>query len=289
MKRILSASRRTDLPAAYGRWFRERLHAGFARYRTPFSPRLFEVSLRREDLAGIVFWTRDVFPFLPVLDILDDGGFPYYFQYTWTAYPRSLEPAGDPERRLRGLLRLSDRIGPDRVVWRYDPIILTAGLEEGDHLRRFRAMAARLRGRTDTVMVSFLDPYRKTVRRLSAAGIETRFPSPEEGGRLILRLSEIAGEAGIRLATCCEEGFRPEGVAAGACVDVERIRRIAPEERFTAGRKPTREGCGCAESRDIGAYDTCPLGCVYCYAVSDDSKAGRAFRAHRAAAEALRE
>lgn len=289
MKRILSASRRTDIPAAYGRWFRERLRAGFALYRTPFSDRFHEVSLRREDVAAFVFWTRDALPFLPVLDLLDDAGYPYYFQYTWTAYPGKLEPGRDPERGLRGILRLSDRIGPDRVVWRYDPIVLTGGLGEGDHLRRFAEMAARLRGRTDMVMVSFLDRYRKTVRRLRAAGVETGEPSIEEGRRLLLRLSEISGERGIRLAPCCEERYRPEGIAPGACVDLDRIRRIAPAEGVEGGRRPTREGCGCAESRDIGAYDSCPLGCVYCYAVSDDGRARRAFAAHRPEAESLRE
>lgn len=281
MKRIVSASRRTDLPAWYGRWFEERLRAGFVRYRTPFSPALHEVSLRREDVAAFVFWTRDVLPFLPVLARLDDEGFPYYVHYTWNDYSRVLEPRGPSDRAIDGLLELSRRVGPARVLWRYDPIVLAEGLQPRDHRQRFRAMAARLAGKTERVTVSFLDRYRKAEGRIRATGLRVREPSMEEGKELIGGLAETAAAEGITLVTCCEERFRPDGVAAGSCVDAERVLRLAPDFAEGLKKRPTREGCRCAESRDIGGYDTCPSGCVYCYAVSDPERAMRFRRDHR--------
>ncbi|MFH1680130.1 MAG: DUF1848 domain-containing protein [Candidatus Eisenbacteria bacterium] len=281
MRRVVSASRRTDLPAWYAAWFVRRLREGFASYRSPFSSRVYEVSLRREDVAAFVFWTRDALPFGRALDLLDAEAYPYYFQYTLNGYPADLEPGLSGERGQSGLLALAGRIGPDRVVWRYDPIVLTPGLEPDDHRRRFARLARTLSGSVDTVMVSFLDRYRKVERRLARADRVFRDPEKDEAGRLLLDLQAIARGESIALATCCEEDLRPREVPKGACVDAERIGRIAPDERWKAPARPTREGCGCAESRDIGAYDSCPFGCVYCYAIRSKESAARMRASHR--------
>jgi hypothetical protein len=277
---IVSASRRTDLPAWYGAWFLRRLREGSACARSPFSSRIYEVSLRHEDVVAFVFWTRDVLPFFPVLDRLDRAGYPYYFQYTLNGYPRDLEPAPLYERGLEGLLRLARRVGPARVVWRYDPILLAPGLAEADHARRFAESARLLAGSVDTVVVSFLDRYRKVERRLSRLELPARAPDDEEAVRLLLTLQSIARSEGIELVTCCEEGVRPPGIRKGACVDGDRIARLAPQGTWTPAPGPTREGCGCARSRDIGAYDSCPSGCAYCYAIESRESARRRFASH---------
>jgi hypothetical protein len=277
---IVSASRRTDLPAWYGAWLLRRLREGSACFRSPFSSRVHEVSLGREDVVAFVFWTRDVLPFFDVLDHLDRAGYPYYFQYTLNGYPRDLEPAPTYDRGLEGLLRLARRVGPARVVWRYDPILLAPGLAETDHVRRFAETARRVAGSVDTVVVSFLDRYRKVERRLRRLELPVRPPDDAEAVRLLLALQSIARSEGIELVTCCEEGVRPPGVRKGACIDAERIARLAPQGTWMPAPGPTREGCGCARSRDIGAYDSCPSGCAYCYAIESRESARRRFASH---------
>lgn len=266
----------------------ERLNEGRACYGTPFSSRVHEVSLLPEDVLAFVFWTRNALPFLPAVDRLEREGRLFYFQYTHTGYGPPWEPSGPGERGLEGLIRLAERIGPERVVWRYDPILLAPGEEPEDHRRRFRRIAGRLRGKVDTVIVSYLDRYRKVDRRLRAAGLDVREPSVGEARRLMLDLMEIAAEKGISLAACCEEERKPEETPAASCVDPDRIRRLAGDPDLRINRRPTRPGCGCAESRDIGAYDTCPFGCVYCYAVSSPERAERSLRAHEPGEDRLR-
>jgi len=282
VKQIVSASRRTDIPAWYGEWFRRRLDEGVARYRTAFSPREHEVSLRPEDVLAFVFWTRLPRAFSPVLDRLDQRGFAYYFQYTVTGYPAFLERKVPSARSEEGLLRLAARLGPARVVWRYDPILFTAGLERPDHVRSFSRLASRFSGAVDTVMVSFLDRYRKVERRLRKEGISVRDPEGPEGHDLLAELHEIARRNGIRLVTCCEEAWRPRHVARGACIDAERLRSLLPAGGAEGIRPgPTRKECLCARSRDIGAYDTCLFDCVYCYAVHGRKAAIERRKAHR--------
>jgi len=287
VRRIVSASRRTDLPAWYAGWFVRRLRAGFASVRSPFSSSVREVSLLRPDVVAFVFWTRDATPFQGALDLLDCEGYPYYFQYTLTAYPRDLEPGLSRERCMRGFRSVADRIGPERMVWRYDPIILSEGLEPDDHRERFARMARSLSGVAGAVVVSVLDRYRKVEARLARLDRAVQDPTRTEAGRLLLDLQEIARGEGMVLSTCCEEEIRPPGIPKGACVDAERIRRIAPDEAWDAEPGPTREGCGCARSVDIGAYDSCPFGCVYCYAIRSRESAARRRKAHREESERL--
>jgi hypothetical protein len=287
MGEVVSASRRTDLPAWYASWFLGRLRAGYARYRSPYSAAVHEVSLRPEDVVAFVFWTRDALPFRRALDHLDGEGFPYYFQYTLNGYPPDIEPNPSARRGLRGLRELSARTGPSRVVWRYDPILLAPGLEPLDHLRSFERLARSLSGCVDTVVVSFLDRYAKVEKRLSRQERPVREPEPGEPVRLLLDLQAVAAREKIRLTTCCEETVRPGEVPRGACIDAERIRLLAPGADWEGKAGPTRPGCACAKSRDIGAYDTCPFGCLYCYANGEPGSARRRRAGHRAEADRI--
>ena len=282
MKQVISASRRTDIPAWYGGWFRKRLEAGRASYRNPFSRQVHTVSLDPEDVAAFVFWTRDASPFLSVLDLVDDREIPYYFQYTLTGYSRTIEKYVSYEKSLGGLLTLAERIGPDRVVWRYDPILFTGERTARRHRENFDRIARALAGSVRTVTVSFLDRYWKVERRAAESGLAIVDPEPGNAARLLVQLGEIAGEKGIRLNTCCEEDVRPASISRGACVDAERLRSIIADDQWRPKPGRTREGCACAASRDIGAYDTCLFGCVYCYAVGSHERALRNAAAHRA-------
>jgi hypothetical protein len=204
----------------------------------------------------------------------------FYVQYTINGYPRELDPHAPAACEAAETLRaLSAEIGPERVIWRYDPIILSTRTPPTYHAERFSQLARELRGHVRVSYVSFCDPYAKTRRgfaRLSArAGWEFRFGDPEERAVLARELAEIAASCGMQLSTCAEVELEVPGVERGSCVNAELLARQRPDLRFRARPAPTRHGCGCVESIDIGAYDTCSYGCVYCYANRNEELARR--------------
>jgi hypothetical protein len=165
---IISASRRTDIPAFYHEWFMNRIRAGFLLTRNPFNyHQIGRVSLLPEDVDAIVFWTRNPSQLFGDLDELTERGFRYYFQYTITGYPRILESHTlNPYKALSVFKRLSDKIGKEKVIWRYDPILLSNILPIDEHLRLFEKIATELSGYTNRVVISFADLYEKVTRNL---------------------------------------------------------------------------------------------------------------------------
>ena len=281
---IISASRRTDIPAFYAAWFMNRVAAGYCEVPNPFNPaQISRVSLKPEDVEVIVFWTRHPLPLLPHLPELDRQGYRYYFQYTLLDNPSQLDPGMEAVRdRLDAFRELSDRIGPDRVIWRYDPIVLTAATGLSFHRATYSRLARELAGRTHRCVISRVKVYRKVLERLRELA-DDRFASPEtahpEMPELLRYIAETANENGMDVVSCAsEEDLRPYGILPGKCVDDEYIRRIFGL-RVTSRKDPSqRTACGCVVSRDIGMYDTCPRGCRYCYATNN---AGRAIANHR--------
>ena len=279
---IVSASRRTDLPAYYGRWFLQRLHEGFCEVPNPFNPRqISRVALGVGEVEAFVFWSKNPRPFFPVLDALDALGHRYYFQFTLNPYDSRLEPQLPPlEERTETLLALSERLGPKRVVWRYDPIVVSSETPVAFHQEGFGSMAERLRGATVRAMTSLLTRYRKTDRRLARLdGFQpcALEPSSPELVRLLESMNRSAAQAGIELYSCA--GALPS-TRAGRCVDpllVHELWGTAPSVKKDSGQ---RAGCGCAVSRDIGVNDTCLHGCCYCYATRSQALAERRHAAH---------
>lgn len=262
---IISASRRTDLPAAHADWLMERFRAGFVLVRNPMNPRaVSRVSLRPEDVDGIVFWTKNPIPMLGRLDEL--GEMPYYFQYTLTGYGRDVEENLPPqEARLEAFAQLSERLGANRVLWRYDPILLSRSYPVDGHLSEFERLANRLKGRTRRVTISFVDTYARNKGRLAQIGAEPIF---EETMRsMASEMARIARANGMEPVACCEKLDLTEcGVSAASCVDARLLGEIGGVPLRTKKDSNQREHCGCAPSVDIGAYNTCPNGCAYCYA-----------------------
>jgi hypothetical protein len=284
-RRIISASRRSDIPAFYSRWLLRRLEEGYCEWIHPFTGKLQRVSLRPEDCIAIVFWTRNPAPLLPALpDLLASGHVPC-FHVTLTGYPKPLESHNPGlQASLERLRALSERLGPDAVVWRYDPIVLSSCTPAAFHLERFASIARALEGATQRVFFSFVDLYGKTRQSFEQVGREhgVRFHDPDAGERknLVLRLRDIAARHGMTLHACCEDEMVGAGVEKGRCVDLERIRRLRPEVPERLPRRPTRKQCGCSESVDIGAYDTCAFGCCYCYATRSRDAALARLRDH---------
>ncbi len=280
---IISASRRTDIPAHYLPWFIGRLRAGYALVPNPMNPRqVRRVPLDPESVEGIVFWSKNP---EPLLSGLGDIEAPWYLHYTLNAYAGELERHLPPlAQRVDTFRRLADMVGPERILWRYDPILITDECSVAWHLERFDKLAEALKGYTQRCVFSFLDPYRKIKGRMAAAGM--RPPSAGEERELGLGMLKITGEARLKLESCCET-LELAGVDKGRCVDAELLGRIAGKS-IAAGRdRNQRLGCGCACSVDVGMYDTCPNGCLYCYANYRDEIIARNMGQHRADGEML--
>lgn len=281
---IVSASYRTDIPAFYGEWFLNRLDAGFCRVVNPYGGQNYRVSLAPERVDGFVFWTKNLGPFLEPLAEIHRRGFPFVVQYSITGYPRSLETSViDAERAVGHLKLIADRYGPRAAVWRYDPIIFTSDTPADFHRQNFEDLARALAGATDEVVISFAQIYRKTRRNLDLASIEHgfRWHDPDDPVKrgLALDLVRIAEVHGMQLSICSQRQFLVSGACPARCVDARRLSDLA-DRAIVAPSRGNRPDCACAASRDIGAYDTCPHGCVYCYAVQNRDLAKQRHRAH---------
>lgn len=280
---IVSASYRTDIPAFYGEWFRRRLRAGFCRTVNPYGRQVYETALTPDKVDGFVFWTRNVGPFLATLDAIRPR-FPFVVQVTITGYPRALERSViEPTRAVADMHRLARGFGPKVAVWRYDPILIGSLTPPDWHRETFRRLAGGLAGASDEVVTSFATLYRKTRRNLAAAarlyGFDWRDPGPAEKIDLVAELAAIAGDNGMRLTLCSQPQVLGPGTTPARCIDAARLSDVAGRA-IAAPEKGNRPGCACHQSRDIGDYDTCPHGCVYCYAVATPALARRRHRAH---------
>lgn len=247
---IVSASRRTDIPALFSSWFYNRVEKGFVLLRNPYNPlQVGRVTLSPDKVDGIVFWTKNAAPMLPRIHELDS--FKYYFQYTITPYGREIEQ-GIPDKEEVVIPALK-KIGAAKVVWRYDPIIFSEKYTEQFHEQAFAKLASELEGHTSRVVISFVDAYRGV--DLKAMG--ARDTALEQKRALSQRLLEIAAAHGMALSACAEADL---GLLASGCVSGAMFGVKKPLDRNQ------RAGCTCVESVDIGAYSTCRNGCLYCYA-----------------------
>jgi len=264
---IISASRRTDIPAFYSDWFMNRIKEGFVLVQNPFNAlQISKISLSPESVDSIVFWTKNPARLMDKLTVLDRLQYQYYFQFTLTPYGREIEPnLPDKQELIATFIKLSNMIGRERLVWRYDPIVLTDRLDRRYHYEQFRAFAEKLTPYADRCIISFVDFYAKTTRNLKSLNAERI----NDG-----TMQEIAGEfmnicrsSGLRLETCAEElDMRELGIANGKCIDDRQIAKILGREFTVRKAHGQRKKCGCVSSVDIGAYNSCSHNCLYCYA-----------------------
>ena len=269
---ILSASRRTDIPNYYSEWLARRFRAGFLCVRNPMNFRqVSRITLNPNVIDCIVFWTKNPAPMLPYLD--EYRRYMYYFQFTLTGYGKDIEPGLPDKRRILipAFCELADRIGRDRVIWRYDPIFLSDHYTLDYHVKAFTRIAEALAGRTRRVVISCLDDYEKTKRNMK--GINIQGLTKEKMRRLAHSFAVIAGRYGMEIQTCAEKIDLSEyGITHGACIDREYIEHLLGC-RLRAGKDHgQRPECRCMESVEIGSYHTCRNGCRYCYANFSDGR-----------------
>lgn len=263
---ILSVSRRTDIPAFYAEWFFQRIREGFLYVRNPMNPRqVSRIGLSPEVVDCIIFWSKNPAPMLERLDELRE--YPFYFQFTLTGYGRDIEP-GLPDKRkevIGTFQKLSEKVGKERVVWRYDPILVNDRYTMEYHWKAFEEIAGCLKGYTEKVVISFVDFYAKTLRNTKDLYIKSL--SREEMKEIAEEMAQIAKSCGLVIETCAEQiNLQDVGIRHGSCIDKKQIEKIAGCSLSVEKDKNQREACGCCESIDVGAYNTCRNGCRYCYA-----------------------
>ncbi len=282
---VISVSRRTDVPAFYTEWFMHRIRAGFVHYRNPFGGQVCEVSLKPDDVIAFVFWSKNYAPLLKYLPELDQRGYGGYFHFTLTDYGKLLEPFAPPTQEMIDVFKtLAERYSPKHVLWRFDPIILSDKTSDSSIIEQFETLAQQLSGFTERCYTSFVDFYRKVNKNLAVLSEQgIRFYDPDEEAKitLIKTLLKIGQHYGIGLYACCEEILlQVPGINQAHCADPLLLYALFPQKFQKLKPAPTRKSCGCSASRDIGAYDTCIHGCVYCYANSSYEKALARFRTY---------
>lgn len=271
---IISASRRTDIPTYYSDWFINRVKAGYVYVRNPMNAnQISQISLSPEVVDGIVFWTKNPIPMLDKLEALKD--YMYYFQFTLNSYGTDVERNIPNKSKVivPAFQRLSDLIGPDRVIWRYDPIFLSQTYTVDYHIRYFEELAKRLSPYTKKCTISFLDFYRNTEKNIAALS-PTDFPE-EQQEQLAKSVAGIAHSYGLQVDTCAERiNMRQYGIEHARCIDGRLLEHLLKCPLNVKKDKNQRLECGCIESLDIGAYNTCCNGCRYCYANYSEKAVG---------------
>jgi len=262
---IVSVSRRTDIPAFYSNWFFNRLKEGFVDVPNPFNDKqISRITLSPDTVDCFVFWTKDATPMLSRLDEL--SGYNYYFQYTVTPYGKDVElNVKNKKNILETFKKLSNKIGSNKVILRYDPIFTNETYTKEYHVRAFENLCSKLKGYTEKCVISFIDYYKKTERNTKSLHILKM--SEEDINFICENFSNIAEKYNIKIETCSEKyNLEKYGITHGKCVDNNLISDILGFEIDIEKDPYQREECGCVKSIDIGEYNTCLHNCLYCYA-----------------------
>jgi len=279
---IVSASRATDIPAFYADRFFFELENGYTTWRNPYNGRYSYISFSQTQF--IVFWSKNPAPLLPFLNRLKERGIAYYIQYTLNDYePDNLEPnVPELQYRIDTFRKLVDVGGYGSVIWRFDPLILTDKIDVDDLLEKIRRVGLLLNGYTEKLVFSFADisGYKKVGYNLRKAGINYREWTEMDMKLFARQLRKLNDNVlHLQLTTCAENiDLSDYDIAHNRCIDPDLISRLSSDNLalqmwlFGATKdKGQRKACGCILAKDIGAYNTCPHGCIYCYANSNPS------------------
>ena len=263
---ILNTGSRTDIPAFYSDWFYNRIKAGYVLSRNPYYPaQITKYLLNPEVVDVLVFCTKNPLPMLERISLL--SAFDLFWFVTITPYGKEIEPYVPPkEQVITYFQQLSALVGRNRTSWRYDPIFITDKYSVDYHIEQFRQMAEALSGYTDQCVVSFIDLYEKTKRNFWGIRSVTR----EDQIKLIDAFSEIAKKNGLQVHLCCENAeLVRENVDADGCMSKAVLEKALGCKLNVPQKKMARKECACLLGADIGAYNTCGHGCLYCYANYD--------------------
>lgn len=296
---IISASRATDIPAFYGDWLMNRLREGYVKRLNPFNGKPYYISFKHT--RAVIFWTKNVRPFFQYINDIKALNLNYYFQYTLTGYGPELEPNVPPlPERVDTFIELSERIGPEKMIWRFDPYILMHEQTSEDLLEITDKIAQRLKNHTGKMVFSFADISRYQKVKRNMKGINYREFSEKEMHLLAEGLQKMNKNWGLQLAACAEQvDLSGYGIDRNKCIDDELLLKLFPNDiklceflgvktdldidstQYKTLKDPgQRADCGCIQSKDIGQYNTCPHGCRYCYANASMQTAMENFNKH---------
>lgn len=285
---ILSASRRTDIPGHYSEWFLKRLKKGYVLTKNPMNPsQMSRILLSPKVIDCIVFWTKDPHPMMNKLKLLDQMGYLYYFQFTFTPYGNDVERnLRNKEEIIQTFIELSETIGKEKVFWRYDPIIINDEYNRKYHRESFSYLCDRLCKYTDSATISFVDMYRKFQKQAEINRIRT--VTEKEMHQLASDFSQISKKYNVMLKACSETiDLSPYGIRKASCIDQTTIEGICGYTLDVKKDSNQRSGCGCIQSIDIGVYNTCKNGCIYCYANYSSETVERNYNSHNPESEIL--
>ncbi len=274
MKQIISASRRTDIPAFYSSWFIQRLKAGYVYVKNPYGGQTYKVSLNPENIHSIVFWSKNYSPLISRINEIEETTKNLFFHFTITGIPEDIEQYTPPvEDAVSDYIYLAEKYSPAHLVWRFDPICITNKLPFTFYEEMFSRIAKKLEGKCIKCYISFVQKYKKALVNIERYSDHVLIDINEELQKeYSRRLSTIADKHGIRLYACCNDYLLSESVHKGSCINGRELSELFNDYSLPSPASPTRKGCACTKCRDIGAYDTCPHGCLYCYANSDKAR-----------------
>jgi hypothetical protein len=264
---ILNTGSRTDIPAFYSDWFYNRIQEGYCLVRNPYYPeQVTKYVLSPQVIDAIVFCTKNPQPMLDRLSLLSQ--YCTFWLVTITPYEQDIEPCVPRWSKVIDNFRyLSRQVGVDRMSWRYDPIFISQKYSVSYHIERFEQMAEDLQGYTRQCVVSFIDLYEKTKRNFPQA----RSVTAAQQEQLIEAFSKIAAAKGMQIHLCCEDrALTRANVDADGCLSQTVLERAIGSALHVPKKKMARDACSCLLGADIGMYNTCGHGCLYCYANYDN-------------------
>ncbi|AIZ56304.1 hypothetical protein Mpt1_c04100 [Candidatus Methanoplasma termitum] len=262
---IICASRRTDIPAFHSEWLMNRIREGYALVRNPVAKNVvYKVDLSPRSVDLLLLMTKDPRPLIPFIEELKEMKMNIGFQITITPYGKDIEPGVPDKADIAEAFRtISRTIGKERMIWRYDPVILNDKFDVRYHQRKFEVLCRELSGYTERCIFSFVEEHDKLKGYYSNGRL--RNISPEEADDIGRVLSDTARDSGIELSICCSEyDLTKYGISSRGCIDKEQMKALGvPYEEM---QTPIRDRCKCVRNIDIGEYDTCDHDCIYCYA-----------------------
>ncbi|MGC8658967.1 MAG: DUF1848 domain-containing protein [Desulfomonilaceae bacterium] len=270
--RIISASRRTDIPAFHSDWMISQFREKTVSLVNPFNKKLSVVSLAPQDVIAIVFWTKNAQPMTRYLDELLDLGHQFTFLYTINNYPECVEPnVPDLCHNMKVVEQLYRNYGSTVLRWRYDTIVLSKTTGRSWHMKNFRDLSRILCPFVNECVFSFCDYYNKTKKKVASRLPDYWEPDQQESAEIAMELADVASEYGIRMYSCAHDFLAVGSIRPASCIDVNFLKNLvtSDEKKQSLEKieiKPTRKNCKCSASTDIGTYGTCKHGCIYCYA-----------------------
>ncbi len=268
MRTVISASRRTDIPAFYMRWLDNRIKKGYVDVRNPVvKERTYRVSLRPEDVHSIVLWSKNFRPFLNS-ELSRSNQYEWYFNFSLVDCPEWEKSVPPLTEQLRQVKEISERWSGNRINWRFDPIVFwdrgnQSNIDSFYTICDHMAECGVSRG-----TFSFVTWYNKVKKRVAEQGMDFYDPPLSKKLEILSRFSAYANPRGIVLESCCNDALlQADGVVKGSCVNGYLLTQLTGERCSLARDSSQRHDCGCTKSSDIGSYEmSCPHGCVYCYA-----------------------